>query len=634
MSFAFDVDTKERVRAATDIVDYIGQRLELRRQGRNYVALCPWHADRKPSLQINAEKQIWKCWVCDIGGDVFNFVMQDEGLAFPEALHKLAERAGIKIETKKSSKFHDQTNQKSSLYEVLKWAGELYRAMLLEPAAKQVRAYLSERGLTEETLEKFQVGLAPKDWSFLLDRCGAAGFNPTLLEAAGLATKKDRGGYYDFFRNRVMFPIRDREHRTIAFGGRVIPGAEEEGGKYINSRETRLFSKSQQLYGFDHACNPVRQSRQAIVMEGYTDVMWAHQCGINNAVAVLGTALGAAHLKMLRHYCDQIVLLLDGDAAGQQRSDDVLELFLHAQLDVRVLTLPNQLDPADYLQQNGAEPLRELVLKSVDALEFKMRRVSTGFDPLLDTHRANAAVEEMIALLGKVPSSGLLTNDSFRVRQDQILSRLSRQFGVPEVSLRERLKNVREKQNRTVRREAPVNPNAQSKLLRPSDLSAFERELLELIIVSPAIATLALERVQAGWLLCDASRQMLAVYEELECNGQSLEFDQVLNTLEDPSLKSLLVTLYEQATVKLNFTKESPESRFRQLTFRKGQQQDELQQQRQVIELQKKQLSEEDKLDLLKDVIRQARLRQGLEDRDQASQPANDVSETGQSSTQ
>ncbi len=342
-------------------------------------------------------------------------------------------------------------------------------------------------------------------------------------------------------------------------------------------------------------------------------------------------------MKILqRQSCDQVVLLLDGDEAGQRRSDEVLELFLGAQLDVRVMTLPDGLDPADYLKQFGGERLRELIAKSVDALEFKMRRVSTGFDPLLDTHRANAAMEEMISLLAKVPHSGLLTHESFKMRQDQILNRMARQFGVPEASLRERLKSLREKQSKFLKSPERVvaAPAPTTRLLRPGDLTPVERELLELIIVSPLVAPVALERVQPEWLESEAARSMLDAYQQLEFAGQSLDFDSVLIALEDPSLKSLLVTLHEQANAKLSFTRETAESRLRALTFRMGERQDALHRQRQMMALQSSALSEEDELSLLTDVIRQARLRQGLEERrPESPEPASGVTESGQPSS-
>lgn len=629
VSFTFDSDTKERVRAATDIADLIGSRLELRRQGRNFVALCPWHRDSRPSLQINVEKQIWKCWVCDIGGDAFNFLMQDEGLSFPEALKKLADRAGISlapIRRGSSSKSSNQPDTKTEMLRALAWAGEWFRDQLEKSdSAAVARDYLRSRGIHARTLESFGIGFAPDSWSSLLDQARVERLTPHVLESAGLVIKREKGsGYYDRFRGRIMFPIRDRDGRVIAFGGRVLPGS-EGGAKYINSPESRLFHKSQQLYGLDLAYSPIRQQKQALVMEGYTDVMLAHQCGVDSAVAVLGTALGAAHLKLLRrHGCDSVVLVLDGDEAGQRRSDDVLELFMHAQLDVRVIALPEKMDPADFLQKFGPDALRELIKTSADALEFKLKRVSSGFDPLVDTHRANSAVEEMLSLLAKVPHSGLISNESFRMRQNQVLPRLARQFAIPEVSLRERLSALRQRQARFARPNAGDERDSDEqrpRLLRPNDLSPFERELLELIIVAPQVAPLALERVQAGWLECAAAQQMLDAYQQLEFSGISLEFDSVLSALEDPTLKSLLVTLYEQANAKLQSTRDSAEDRLRVLTQRMGEQKDVLRRQQQLSALEKREFSEEEELNVLQDVIRQARLRQGLTQHDGDDSP-------------
>ena len=616
MSFSFDVDTKEQVRAATDIVDLIGSRYELRRQGRNFATLCPWHPDTRPSLQIDPNRQTWKCWVCDIGGDVFNFLMQDEGLNFPEALRKLAERAGIVLQTKEHSGKRSQSSAnrqdiKAEIYRALKFADKFYQDYLQAQTGEKAREYLSERQITPASIEQFGIGFAPDSWSAIQDAARQEKITPFILEASGLTRKRERGGHYDFFRNRVMFPVRDRESRPIAFGGRVLPNSKERA-KYLNSPESRVFQKHQTLYGFDIAGKPSRWGKQAIIVEGYTDVIIAHQCGLDTSMAVLGTALTQGHLKLLqRNQVEQVVLLLDGDAAGQKRSDDVLELFLHAQMDVRVLTLPEGQDPADFLLANGAQALHNRISKSGDALEFKLQRVSSGFDPLVDTHRANQAVEEMLSLLAKVPQSGLIANEAFRLRQNQVLPRLARKFSIPEENLRERLSGLR-KRNERFERRRPEEEGQGKQLMRPGDLSPYERELLELIIVAPQVAPIALERVQSGWLECAAAQAMLDAYQQLEFAGQSLEFESVLVALEDPSLKSLLVTLHEQAQAKLGYTKVSAEDRLRVLTHRMGERQDAVRRLQLETELQKSNLSETEELDVLQDVIRQARLRQGL----------------------
>jgi DNA primase len=622
VSFSFDPDIKERVRLATDIVDLMGTRLELKRQGSGFVTKCPWHNDTRPSLQINPARQIWKCWVCNIGGDVFNYFMQMEGCSFPEALQRLAERAGISLQAHKGhaqrgGQLGKTVDSKAQLQKVLRWAEEFYHRYLMEaPEAQAAREYLIERGITAHSISTFRLGMAPAGWSSLLDKASENRILPVQLDAAGLAVKRERGsGYYDRFRNRLIFPIRDREGKTIAFGGRVLPGSEEQA-KYINSPETRLFHKSRQLYGLDLAHMPIHRHRQAIVMEGYTDVIVAHQFGVDNAVAVLGTALGAAHLKMLKHSCDSIVLLLDGDEAGQRRSDEVLELFLHAQLDVRIASLPHGLDPADFLLKNGIESFRNVVSKSCDALEFRLRRATTGFDPLLDTHRANRALEEMLSLLAKVPHEGLISNEAFRVRQNQIMPRLARTFGVPEPVIREQLSAKRSSRPRSIIADSVPGSAARSAMpatieRKSTDLSPFERELLELIIIAPQVAPIALERVQSGWLECDTAKAMLDVYQELDYRGASLEFESVLVSLEDAALKSLLVTLHEQASEKARIIQDSAEQRLRVLTQRMGQRGEEMRQQKLLDQLQTG-VSEREEIDILQDVIRQARLRQGL----------------------
>jgi DNA primase len=322
---------------------------------------------------------------------------------------------------------------------------------------------------------------------------------------------------------------------------------------------------------------------------------------------------------------------------------------------VRVLSLPDELDPADYLSQHGADALLQLTAEAPDALEFKMRRVCEGFDPVQETHRATSAMEQMLTLLSKVPRSSLITDDAFLLRRNQVLARLSKRFMVAEDELRNRLKGMMKRAARLKPTVAPLqrrpagqsssrsvtgsstlsevnNVAAQSepvgasatrpaRLLRPGDLTPVERELLELVISAPNLAPMVLERVLPEWITCEAAQRMLDTYHELELEGHSLEFDSVLVTLEDPSLKSLMVTLYEQAQVKQQFVKDTPEQRLRVLTQRLGQQQEELQRRRQLSVLEDGGLDDETELNLLSDFIRQARQSHGLDDvaQDQAS---------------
>src|SRR4051812_30586325 len=442
------------------MVDLVASYGQLRRQGRNYVGICPWHDDSRPSLQVNPDRQSFKCWVCDYGGDVFSFVMRSENLEFREALELLAERAGINIQPPQHTSSEpggssprsssDPSTEKRTLYRVAAWAeAEFHRCLVESPEAEPGRIYLAQRGLTKETITRFKLGFAPNRWDWILERASGTEWTPPLLERVGLLRRKELGGgFYDWFRGRVMFSIRDSRSRPVAFGGRVLPQlADERSAKYINSPETPLFSKSRELYALDVARENFKAAGGVIVMEGYTDALMAHQHGVNNAVAVLGTALGERHLQLLRRYTDSIALVLDGDAAGQRRTNEILDallaLFEKNQIDLRILTLPNGVDPCDFIATHGSDPFRALLATAVDALEHKFKAVTNGLDTLTNTHRASQAAEELLATLAHLRPAGGGATSTTLLREEQMLSRIARQFHLPEETLRSRLTALR-----------------------------------------------------------------------------------------------------------------------------------------------------------------------------------------------
>ena len=481
--FSGSADTKERIRESIDIVDVIGASIELRRQGRNFVGLCPWHQDSRPSLQVNQERQSWKCWVCDVGGDVFSFVMQREGFGFREALEMLAERAGITLERSPVNRAEPGSpNDKNTLYKAMAWAAKAYHRCLLEAAdAAAGRKYLAERDIRETSIQQFQIGFVPNQWNWLVGQAERASFSPEVLESVGLAVKSERTGrWYDRFRGRIMFPICDTQRRPIAVGGRILPEfAEEKSAKYINSPETRLFSKSEQLYGLDLARDAVAKQNEVIVMEGYTDVVMARQSGIEHAVAVLGTALGQRHIPLLKRFTDRIALVLDGDTAGQRRANEILDLFIANQVDLRIVTLPDQLDPCDYVNQHGADAMLQTVATAPDAWEHKIQKEIGGVDLLRDTHGANRALETLIGTFAMTPTINQSGSSAQLLREQQILSRLAREFGLEEHQLRQRLAAARRQQaeKRAVRFDSAENspkPATPKPRLEPMERDLFE----------------------------------------------------------------------------------------------------------------------------------------------------------------
>lgn len=568
VSSGLSTDAKEMVRQAIDIVDLVGEYLPLRREGRMYKALCPWHDDSKPSLTVNQERQIFRCWVCNIGGDVFSFLMKHENVTFPEALQMLADRAGIKLATRPGESA-DAAEQKRMLYQAMAWVEQQYHDYLLRsPEAEPARRYLEERSITPETINQWHLGAAPDRWEWIVEQARGTRYTPQMLSEIGVVGERRSGnGYYDRFKGRVLFSIRDAQARPVALGGRILPGSTDtNGAKYINSPETPLFSKSSLVYGLDQAKDAMAKSRVAMVMEGYTDVLTAHQFGFRNAVAVLGTALGERHIKLLRRFVDQVILVLDGDEAGRKRADEVLELFVAADLDMRLLTLPDELDPAEFLLERGAEAFETALGTAVDALEHKFRCVTENLGGESSIHAVQRAVEQVLATLAKAPGGDEMSSAA-RLKEEQILNRLGRKAGLSEESLRRRLLDLRRGQAprsypQSVR--APViDPNAALHDAAEEDIEhglplappprvimprreKAERWLIEILLAWPELVPSVLDQIDASQIYCPRRRELFAMFRHLTDSGVAPTFERLMLEFDDPAMKTLLVELDEE----------------------------------------------------------------------------------------
>jgi DNA primase len=581
VSFGAAFDAKEQIRQAIDIVDLVGSYIQLRRQGRNFVGLCPWHDDSRPSMQVNPDRQSFKCWVCDYGGDIFSFIMRAENLEFREALELLAERAGVQLRSHSGGEPGGPPprpeDDKRTLYRVLAWAEEqFHRCLMTTPEAEPGRVYLAERGLSADTLRRFRLGFAPDRWDWLLLRARESQWSPSILERVGLLRRRDLAtsrepeasasgaGHYDWFRGRVMFSIRDARSRPIAFGGRVLPQlAGDRVAKYINSPETPLFSKSRELYALDVARERFKNAGGAIVMEGYTDVLMAHQYGISNCVAVLGTALGERHLQLLRRYTDRITLVLDGDAAGRRRTNEILDnllaLFEKNLIDLRILTLPEGIDPCDFIVEHGSEKFRELIGQAVDALEHKFNAVTNGLDTLVDTHRASQAAEQLLGTLAQIRPAGGSASSETMLREEQMLGRIARKFHLQEEMLRSRLVAIRQAARNKPAPQRPVGDSAQEGDQSPAraivpprltDLPTWDRGLLELLLLDPSYTTRLQETIQPAAISSPAARAIFVACCRLAEQGDSQDFGRLLAEFDDPAMKNLLVALDESAATK------------------------------------------------------------------------------------
>lgn len=554
------LDTKERIKQAVDIVDLVGQYVRLRRQGRNYVGLCPWHDDSRPSLQVNPERQSFKCWVCDIGGDIFSFIMQIEGIGFREALGMLADKAGVQLAPERnrgpSGSFRSsQADDKRTLYRTMAWVEQQYHRCLLEAdEARPAREYLAERSVTQESIALFHLGFSPVRGDWLLGRARQAQISPTLLEKVGVLARSDTG-MYDRFRGRVLFSIRDSQARPVAFGGRLLPSLElKSPAKYVNSPETPLFTKSQMLYGLDVARDAMRKSHTALVMEGYTDCIMAHQHGFEDAVAVLGTALGDRHIQVLQRFADRIVLVLDGDEAGQRRTSEVLELFVARQVDLRILTLPAGQDPCDFLEQNGAETFSRLLAEeAVDALEHAFRWFTRGVDVDRDIHGASQALQSLLSVIAKAPRLTSGTGQVDRFREQKILQRLASSFRISEADLRQRLIELRRSS-----RPAGVSASTQPTTTKSPDQShrwneqfePWHGELIEILLQDPGLVQRARAQIAPALLGTSPVREIYESCCMLSDAGEPPAFERLMIEFDNPADKSLLVELDERRNAK------------------------------------------------------------------------------------
>jgi DNA primase len=526
----------QQVKEANDIADVVGGYVSLRPAGPTYKGLCPFHDDQRPSFDVDPRRQRYRCWACGKHGDVFTFIQEMEHVSFPEALELLARRAGISLE---KFKFSQHNATRAPMLDVMRWACEQFRECLLDsPLAEPARNYLGERRLTGDTVRKFGLGFAPPQGEWLVQKAIAAKHPLDLLEQVGLIAKRNEGnGYYDRFRERVIFPIRDMRGQTVGFGGRVLPGSPQEarGPKYYNSAETMLFSKSRQLYGIDHARDAAAKSGCLAIVEGYTDVLMAHQMGVANVVATMGTALNDRHVQQLRRVVPKVILVFDADAGGETGVDRALEVFVKNDLHLQVATLPEGLDPCDLLVQQGTEPFQSALTKAVDVLEFKLNRVwereSRGG---LEGQRR--AVDAVLGILALAP-------ETRTVKLELMINRIAHRLGLKEETVWARLDEVRAARRGTDRPSAlEPEPREEQSAAAPK----YEVELLEVLLADPALVPTAQAAIQSDDVEHAGLRLLLEALYRLRAEGTTPTLDHLRVRIDRPRLLDKALELQER----------------------------------------------------------------------------------------
>jgi DNA primase len=538
-------DFKELVRARTDIVQLVGERVALqsRRGGREFVGLCPFHDDHNPSLRVDPERQSYKCWACGEGGDCFTFVQKVENVEFRDALELLATRAGLELPRYRGKGGADDGKPtRKELFDVLAWAeSEFHTCLRTSSEAKGAREYLEGRRVSRETIEKFRLGYAPREWQFLQDRCRGRFSQAALAAARLIAERDDSPGYRECFVDRVMFPIRDASGRSVAFGGRVLPSpAPSFGGKYINSQDSALFAKNRVVYALDLARGAIIERGAAVVMEGYADCIMAHQFGIANAVATLGTALTENHVAVLKRFTRKVVLVFDGDEAGRKAAEKSLPRFLGQDIDLRILTLEGAKDPADFLLAHGAEALGALIESAPESWEYKLRlcieRIGLG-----SVDAREQVVREMIDLFRQAPGFG------GSPRENIIIAKLAFLVGMPELRARKMLHDARKQA-----KPAQVHEVAVKDGVAAGDRFslAIEREVLELVFADPDSIATVRSQVAVEDFEHEAHRRLLETCYRLAERGVLPSFENVRSATEDAELGSLIMSLDASAREK------------------------------------------------------------------------------------
>ena len=455
------------IKSKLPVADVVGETVSLKRAGTVSKGLCPFHAEKTPSFIVSPDRETWHCFGCGEHGDIFTFLMRRDGLDFREALSRLAEKAGVEL----SEHTAREDRHKRRLREALEAAIAWYREVLLQARqAEGARAYLAERGMTDATLEQFTVGYAPNTWEAMTKRLRGKGFTDAELIGAGLASPSNRGGVYDRFRGRIIIPIRDASARAIGLGGRIMPGA--EGPKYLNSPATALFDKSRTLYGIDLAKSAIRREKLAVIVEGYTDVMAAHQAGFANVVASLGTALTQGQVELANRYADAVALAYDVDLAGETATQrGLLEELGPVVSKVRVIRIPAGKDP-DELIRTDPESWRQAVADAAELLPYFMQRAASEVD-MRQAQGRSGYTRRMLDLLRRLPD---------RVEQDSYVPQLAQLAGIDERVLRDELARGE--------RPVPIRPafDNTSASDGESRLTPLERQALTLLLLSPTLA--------------------------------------------------------------------------------------------------------------------------------------------------
>jgi DNA primase len=524
---------REQIRAASDIVDVIGSYVPLKKNGANFTALCPFHKEKSPSFNVNAHKQIFHCFGCHKGGDVFTFVKDYENIGFMDAVRRLAERAKIPLEFENTPGAQESRHLKDQLLEIHEQLTQRWQNCLANEAAGQrARDYLAGRGVTEDAIKLFRIGAAPELWDDTVNWAHSKKFELDVVEKAGLIIRKEETGrHYDRFRGRLMFPICDEQGRVVAFSGRVLPG-DESPAKYVNSPETPIFTKSKIFFGLDKSKRAILDAGYAIICEGQLDLIACFMGGVQNIVAPQGTAFTDQHARIIKRYANEVVLCFDSDNAGQNAIVRSLDHLLAAELAVRVAVVPSPHDPDSFIKANGGEAFRTLVEGAEGFFDYLLKRLLATHDAATDKGRLEI-LRAMAEALHKTGNSVLM---------DTHAQKTALRLGVAVDAVRKEFSKVKPQRAIARNEDEPGDDvlAGEAEAETPSRPSNNELHLLKILLLHENLAGWVALHLDVNWLAHPLVRQIVAA-RIAACEQETWRsLAEFLDGMESPALRSLI----------------------------------------------------------------------------------------------
>ncbi len=530
MNYNIPAEKITQVREASDIVELISTYLTLKKAGKGFVGLCPFHTDSSPSFHVDPRSQLYYCFGCQKGGNIFNFLMEIEKMSFVEAVEFLAQKAGISLP--RTAVDDRLEKEKEALYFVNRWAANYFYKNLLSPAGQQALRYVLGRGINQEMIKTFGLGYSLPDWDGLLRQAQVDSVSPEVLFKAGLVIKRTGGGYYDRFRGRFMIPIVDLYKKVLGFGGRKI--IDDDTPKYINSPETPIYQKGQILFGLYQSREAIKQADQAIFVEGYLDLIALYQFGVKNVVATSGTALTPAQAKLIRRFTENVILLYDADAAGTSAAMRGAEIFLDAGLEVKIVALPAGHDPDSFVRERGVDNFKFMLSRARSIIQFKIEMLAKKLD-LSTTPGKSQAVNSLLESIAHIKDS---------IKQNLALKEVAEHFRLDERALMEQLRHFQKNgQYRSMVADRPDTTSTPKPVRQKSKYELAEEDIVRLVMEDASWLQLISKHLSLDEVADAGIKELLAIIYRLYQQHEKVDRKMILNQITDPQLSARIVQI-------------------------------------------------------------------------------------------